>query len=111
MTAWTELNEYMDDGEVLKSIVFGEYGGGGWPQAGEGSKIPLDKQGVVLDPDEAKPLMQNWEADGGFGVPECHALYAWTNRRVVWITQYDGATGFNSAPRNPIKCKPKMPGG
>lgn len=73
-------------------------------------KISHDKLGRVLSWHEARPLL-DYDYDDGFGVPDCHAVYVWTTDEVLWVTQYDGATTIDSAPRNPRDCIPSMPGG
>ena len=54
----------------------------------------------VLSWHEARPLL-DYDYDDGFGAPDCHAVYVWTEDKVLWVTQYDGATTNSSAPRNP----------
>ena len=121
--AYDELMAYLEPGEVVEAIVFGAFGWGSWDDDDEGSNsmgyhedmlkefIPWDKRGKVLTLEEARPHMQCWSFDGGFGAPECYATYVWTNQRVIWVTQYDGSTGLDSMPRNPVACVPSMPGG
>ncbi len=48
--------------------------------------------------------------DTGFGGADCHAIYAWTPTRVLFVHEYDGSTGFVSVPRNPTACTPVMGG-
>ena len=55
--------------------------------------------------------MKSWSFWGGYGAPQCYAIYAWSNQRVFWVTQYDGSTSLNFAPRIPIDTMPSMPGG
>ena len=110
MSASNNLRDYLDVGETVEAIVFGAWGWGGFEEP-EPSHVPVEKRGVVLSWAEAEPLLHGWEFDGGYGAPECYAVYIWTNRRVIWVTQYDGATGLDSAPRNPVDIVPGMPGG
>lgn len=49
--------------------------------------------------------------DSGYGAPSCHAFIAWTESRVIFVSQYDGMTWLDWMPRNPVACKPYMPGG
>ena len=109
MSAWDDLQKFLNDGEELEAIVFGEYGWGGYGE--DEVFVPSDKQGVILTPEESRPLMNGWEIYGGYGSPDCYAIYAWTNKRVIWVTQYDGSTSLDSAPRNPEPVVPEMPGG
>lgn len=105
MSAYTELQDYLTESEVVEAIVFGAWG---W---GEDRDLPKEYIGKVLSLEAAEPHMQSWNFNGGFGSPECYATYIWTNERVIWITQYDGATGLDSMPRNPSDIVPNMPGG
>ena len=121
--AYSELLAYLEPGEVVEAIVFGAFGWGSWDEDDEGSNamgyqedmlkefIPWNKRGKLLTLEEAKPHMQCWSFDGGYGAPECYATYVWTNQRVIWVTQYDGSTCLDSMPRNPVACVPDMPGG
>ena len=109
ISAYKDILEYLDKGETIEAIVFGNYG---WNGYGEPSipPIPADKRGVVLSVQEAEPLMQGWSFYGGYGAPHCYAAYIWTDKRVIWVTQYDGSTDLDSAPRNPQNIMPIMPG-
>lgn len=55
--------------------------------------------------------MLDYAYDGSFGAPECDAIWAWTPTRVLFVSQYDGATRVESVPRNPQDGTPEMPGG
>lgn len=107
--AFDDLLEYLEPREEIEAVVFGPYGWNGYCE--EGKFVPDKKKGVVLTADEAAPFMKGWSFDGDFGAPSCYAVYVWTNKRVIWVTQYDGATWLSSAPRNPTACMPEMPGG
>lgn len=109
-SAWDDVSNRLRDGEAVEAIVFGEWGWGGYGEPSPPA-VPKEKRGILLSPAVARPLMQSWSFCGGFGAPECYAAYIWTNHRVLWVTQYDGATGLNSAPRNPVAITPVMPGG
>jgi len=111
MNAYDDLMKELEEGEIVEGLVFGDYG---WSDFGEedcDNPIPQNKRGVLLTLEEAKPLMDGWTYDGGFGSPDCYATYVWTNKRIIWVTQYDGSTCLDSAPRHPMSCKPNMPGG
>lgn len=121
MSAIDDLRQFLRPGEVIEAIVFGPWGWGSEPRDGEGWEpgygepspppVPFDKRGFILTEAEAEPFMQSWSFYGGYGAPDCYATYIWTNQRVIWVTQYDGATGLSSAPRNPVESIPDMPGG
>ncbi len=106
MSAYTELKDYLDKDEKIEGVVFGDYG---W--SSEHESVPQEKRGTLLTEKQASTLMKDWSINGDYGSPDCYATYIWTNKRVIWVTQYDGATGLNSAPRNPTDCMPDMPGG
>jgi hypothetical protein len=120
MSAWTDLFEMLEDCEVVEAICFGPWGWGSAPDKGEKWEegyreptpptVPFEKRGIALSPKDAEPMMQSWSFYGGGGSPDCYAAYIWTNKRVIWVTQYDGSTGLNSAPRNPLDTMPEMPG-
>jgi len=111
LNAYKDLLNELEDGEVVEAVVFGEYGWSGYNEEGCDNPVPKEKQGVLLTLEQAKPLMDGWSYDGGYGSPECYATYVWTNQRLIWVTQYDGSTCLDSAPRNPTACIPSMPGG
>jgi hypothetical protein len=110
MSAYKELLEVLEEGEVVEALVFGAWGWGGYGEP-QPAPVPKDKRGVILTLEEAEPYMQAWNFYGGYGAPDCYAVNIWTNQRVLWITQYDGSTSLSSAPRNPVAHAPSMPGG
>jgi hypothetical protein len=120
-TAEQDLLDELQSDEVIEGIVFGAWGWGYAPEDDQQWQweeysepfpppVPFEKRGIVLTWEEARPYMQSWRFNGGYGSPECYAVRVWTNRRVYWITQYDGATGFSCAPRSPENHIPNMPG-
>lgn len=54
---------------------------------------------------DARPWLDR-EYDTGFGGADCWPLYLWTPTRVVFVHEYDGATGVVSVPRNPVPGRP-----
>lgn len=46
------------------------------------------------------------EFDSGYGGTGCPPVYAWTPTRIIYVREYDGATGIKSHPRNPEFCEP-----
>jgi hypothetical protein len=121
MSAIEELMIEMQDDETVEKIVFGPWGWGSAPVDGESWKpgygepdpppVPFDKRGVLLSLEEAAHMMQSWHFGGGYGAPNCYATYIWTNKRILWVTNYDGATKLDWVPRSPIATMPYMPGG
>lgn len=110
MNAYKSLCKNLDKDEKVEAIIFGPYGWSGYNEP-ESKPIPKDKQEILMTLEEAKPYMQGWDIYGDHGAPSAYAMYIWTNKRVLWITQYDGATNLDSMPRNPTVCIPDMPGG
>lgn len=94
--------------EPIEKVIIGEMG---WNNYGEeGKEIPKSKKGKVLSWEEARPML-DYDYYTGYGAPDCHAVYAYTKSYVIFVSQYDGATGIESIPRKPVKCDPSMPGG
>lgn len=108
MNAYDDLMKVMQEGEEVESIVFGAWGWNGFQLP---RNINHPPEGVAMSIDDAMPHMEGWSFNGGFGAPDCYAVYIWTNRRVLWVTEYDGSTCLDSAPRNPCDVIPDMPGG
>lgn len=117
-----DLIGLLNKDEKLEAIVFGPWGWGSTPREGENWElgygepksppVPFEHRGNLLSFEEAKPFMESWSFYGSFGAPACYAIYAWSNKRVFWVTQYDGSTGLCWAPRHPTdNLIPDMPGG
>lgn len=97
------------DGKPVEAVVIGRMGWGEY----KSEKVPnysACPKGVVLTWEEALPWLQ-YEFCSGYGAPSCQAVYAWTADRVIFISQYDGATGIEYMPRHPTAGEPNMPGG
>jgi len=117
VSAIEELREFLGEGEKVEALCFGEWGWGSHitGQLGYGEPdpppVPFDLRGKLLTLEQAEPIMESWSFDGGYGATKCYATYIWTDRRVIWVTQYDGSTCLSAAPRNPVATMPGMPGG
>jgi hypothetical protein len=119
--AYADLMVFLESDEHVESIVFGPWGWGAsapdgkdWsPGYGEPTPpaVPFSLRGKPMSLDDAECFMRTWSFDGSYGSPKCYAVYIWTDRRVIWVTQYDGSTRLSSAPRNPVAIMPDMPGG
>ncbi len=110
-TAWKDLQEFLDADEVVEAISFGAWASYGTdvtkvtydePEP----HIPFDKRCMALTPEEAEPLMQHWQFNGGYGGAECYAVTIWTNQRVIRVHEYDGSTCLSGASRNPSTACP-----
>jgi hypothetical protein len=96
-------------GESIEAIVIGPFGWDGYAED-RIERATAAQRGVVLSWEEARPML-DYHYSTGFGAPECDAIRAWTASKILWVTQYDGATYIDSAPRNPLPEMPTMPGG
>ena len=111
MNAYEELMNFIPPEEEVLGIVFGKFGWGGFSEP-DPPPVPKELRGKVLTIEEAKPLMQGWTFETGYGGPDTYAVYAWIETHVIFVTQYDGATWLEAVPRNPTGgIMPKMPGG
>lgn len=108
--SYSELQEFLEPGETVEAVVFGDWDLGGYEEP-DPPPVPRDRRGVVLSLAEAMPMMDGWDFCGGYGTPECYATYIWTNKRVIWVTTYDGSTWLSSAPRHPKAVMPSLHGG
>lgn len=97
------------EGDEIEGVCIGHMGWGDFKSATV-PQYSSQRKGVVLSWDEARPML-DYEFYAGFGAPGCNAVYVWTKANVMWITQYDGATGLDKMPRNPTDIMPDMPGG
>lgn len=104
-------NDILDavNGEAIEYIVIGVMG---WGDHGSEaipgySNIP---KGELLTWNEAVNYL-DFDYDNGFGVPGCMSIFAWTESRVLFVDQYNGATSVCTIPRNPIDVMPQIFGG
>ena len=96
-------------GEPVEAVVIGR---AGW-QFDDFPKPPNhhpSKLNTVLKWKEAAPLL-DYEFHDGFGAPGCQAITVWTASKVIFVSQWDGATSIESVPRHPCDHEPTMPGG
>jgi hypothetical protein len=111
-------------GEPIVAVVFGRVGtlGAGEPLTGhdwplwdddmEGDNIPGYREcpfHKIVSWQNAQPWLNN-EFSCGLGAPQCQAVYAWTAYRVIFIHNYDGATGVRWVPTMPAECMPNYNG-
>ena len=91
--------------EQIEGIVIGNYSTSTYYHEDEPKNVP--RRGVMLTWNEAFPYL-DYEYDNGFGTAECHAITAWTTTKVIFVSEYDGATCVVSIPRHPTKHEPAM---
>lgn len=100
---------FMRAHETLQAIAFSD------SERTELGAVPSSLLDRVLHPLEAAAHMQSWSVLGTYGNPSRYAMTAWTDQRVLWVTQYDGRTTLHSAPLWPpalgSPCRCQMPGG
>lgn len=104
-TFWKEIVDYAR-GEKIEAAIIGsecDYGGPYVP------RLRPRFLNVVLTPRRAKELL-SYKGGCLNGAVSCHPVYIYTTTRVLFVTQYDGHTTFNSVPRNPMNVKVVMPG-
>jgi hypothetical protein len=106
-----DLEEFLLEGEVVETIVFGEWGSYGYEDEDDSrSRVPNELRLKPLNFNEARKYMKGWSFDGGFGSAECYAVTIWTNRRVIAVHEYDGSTQLMGFPRNPEHVTPQFDG-
>ena len=91
-SAYETLTGFLEQGEQIEAMVFSKVP----HSAAQG--IPNGALDRVLSPFEAAGYMHTWSLLGGFGEVVSYAMLAWTNKRLVWVTQYDGRTTLHAAP-------------
>jgi hypothetical protein len=115
MSAYDDLMELLKRDEKVEAIVFGGWGWSNGKKPGynepDPPPVPMSLRKKIMSLKAAQPMMQSWSFYSGYGSPQCYAVNIWTNKRVIWVTQYDGSTSLSSAPRNPCETLPDMPGG
>lgn len=99
------------EGELIEAVIIGNMGWADYKleELPESARDTNNWNKPLLW-DVAAPLL-DYEFDSGYGAPGCQAIYAYTKTKVIFISQYDGATGYECIPRNPVECVPTMPGG
>lgn len=105
MDAMVDLKRSLLPDEEIQGIVFGDWLDFGKP---EYSGAKAMRSGVLLSAEEAAPMMRGWEFYDN--ASECYATYAWTQGRVLFVSEYDMSTMINSCPRNPCAMIPKVYG-
>jgi len=111
-----EILRVLEPDEHIEAVVLGEWRGY-HPEMdpiedlldGTEPTLPEDKVGVPLGWGEARPLLEGeWTFENDYGSPDCFAVYVWTDRRVIFVVVYDGATCLDSVPRHPTEGLPRM---
>ena len=90
--------------ETIESIVVGPHYNDRW---NEPDRRPEHQRDVPISRDEGLALV-NIEFDNGYGGADCFPVYAWTPNFIFAISEYDGATGYHTIPRNPVASEPEF---
>lgn len=110
MSAYERICEYLQDDETPEAIVFGK-----WQSCSDDLKcIPYNVIGKIIkikSLDVVKKYLVKWDIVDEYGANDVYSFYLWTNKRVIFIVVYDGATWLESVPRNPEDVLPKIFGG
>ncbi len=101
MDAWDELHEMLEDGETLECIIFGDHDYGSCSGAADPGHVPVEARDRVMPIAEAEPYMRGWSTDTGYCGVGCYKLYAWSDRNVFFVSEYDSSTCLASIPRHP----------
>lgn len=108
--AYTQLIEYLTKDEIIECVQFGKYGWDGYNEP-EPPIIPTDIIGKILPIEQSIPYLKQFSFYGGYGSPKCYAVRIHTNKRIIWVTQYDGSTELDSTLLVPDESViPDMPG-
>lgn len=104
----SNLREYLEEcerfyGEKIEAMCVGQH-----YTTKYDSEPKADENMLLSRADGLKKIDE--EYDSGYGGADCFPLYAWTATRVFFVHEYDGATGINYVPRNPIAIKPDFGG-
>ena len=73
--------------------------------------IPSEAVGEVMPFNDAKQYLERFDCYHGVGYPRTYAFYVWTEKSVIFVATYDGATWLEKVPRNPCSVLPKLIGG
>lgn len=92
-------------GEPLTHAAIGWFDGYPRREGPKDGRIPDDQIGVLLDWATARPLL-SYDFDRGYGAPDCHPVFAWSENWVVVVTEYDGAILCRRIPRSPMALLP-----
>lgn len=89
------------------AIVIGPFGSGNGVGEDLIRSVPV-RVGELLSWGEARAML-DYEFNQGFGAPpQCDAIYAWTDNKVLVVVEYDGSTGVQAIPPNPVPSEARM---
>lgn len=106
-SAWSDVTEGLIEGEIVEAIVFGPWGWGSGNNPddwyGFPSHLKVPPIGKVLTLEQAMPYFEGWSFNGDHGALDCFAVQIFTDRQIMTVTQYDGATWLAGVPRHPVE--------
>ena len=91
--------EKIADGEDVIAAVIGRHDNERWDEE------PKEYVGMLMDWPTARKIL-DYAYDNGYGGADCHPVFAWTETKIITVTEYDGATGPAWFPRHPISIVP-----
>jgi hypothetical protein len=89
-------------GELVFAIVVGRHDRDAYYH-----KSPTAYENVVLSREDGLALLDQ-DYDNGYGGADCRPFYAYSQNRIYFVSEYDGATGLGWMPRHPVDCKPSF---
>ncbi len=92
-------------GETINAIVVGVHYD---RRYGMDTEAREDEHVTLSREDGLKKL--DLDYDNGYSGADCYPMYAWTDRWVYFVSEYDGATCLSRVPRNPGPCAPGFDG-
>lgn len=105
MSTFAEEIETAANGEPIEAIVLSPARTDFW-WGGNERDTPEELTAKPISWSDARPLL-DYEYDSGFGGQDCHSFYAWTAHRILFVSEYDGATSVCVIPRNPEPGEPR----
>jgi hypothetical protein len=106
---FAEEIEYAAGGEPISAIAIGPFARGDGYGEDRISRAAPVRIGQLLKWEEARPML-DYEFDRNFGQPQCDAIHAWTENKVLFVYEHDGATQVLTIPRNPTPDDVRLPG-
>ena len=108
MNAADQLEKLLAPGEVIESFVIGEWEGS--PHLNP-KKPPPYLFNCVLDYKEYRYMLGGWGVKTEHGGDNVYPVFAWSEKNVWLIEEYDGSTCWRRVPRNPEDMEPFTVGG
>ena len=98
------------EGESIEAIcVSGMRGSYDYGDSDAANLVPLELRNIPVKWEEVREFL-DYEYNNGYGGADCHRVYVWTNSSIIVVSEYDGATGLQSFPRNPTAGEPSFAG-